>query len=291
METKNEDICLKIRSTRATVAAGLRLYMGNFRRIFRATWLPALIAALVSALCYQATADILFLSIVSLLSAVVSVLFVSYTFSMLSRQRQDGFIPVPARWVTKPDGRSLARTVAVAIVWMVAVTVAFVPCGIAIGFGAVRQSMTILGLGLLLVVVMTVLLLPLTYPTMRYATTRDTLLFDLLGSGYLQGLRYWGYIFAVLFCTGLLVSLMLAVTMLPAIVLLTANIKAQTGAAMGDPLGMPSYMGWLSFLVFTLSGFIQAYILIASFMPLYYMAGSIEQQEIQRNETKKNTIH
>ena len=84
---------------------------------------------------------------------------------------------------------------------------------------------------------------------------------------------------------------MLAVTMLPAIVLLTANIKAQTGAAMGDPLGMPSYMGWLSFLVFTLSGFIQAYILIASFMPLYYMAGSIEQQEIQRNETKKNTIH
>ena len=53
METKNEDTCLKIRSTRATVAAGLRLYMGNFRRIFRATWLPALLLALASALSYQ----------------------------------------------------------------------------------------------------------------------------------------------------------------------------------------------------------------------------------------------
>ena len=291
METKNEESLLKIRSTRGTVSAGFRLYMGNFKRIFRTTWLPALLLALVSALCYQATANVLILTIVSLLSVIAYVLFVSYVFFMLGRHRQEGVIPVPARWVTKPDGRSLVRTVAVTFVWLIAVMVVFIPCGFAIGFGVARQSMITLGLGLLLVVVMMILLLPLTYPTMRYATTQDAPLFNLLGSGYRQGLRYWGYIFAVLFVTGILVSLILAVTMLPAIILLTANIKAQAGAAMGDPLGMPSYMSWLSFLVFTLSGFIQAYILIASFMPLYYMAGSIEQQEIQRNETTKNTLH
>ena len=60
---------------------------------------------------------------------------------------------------------------------------------------------------------------------------------------------------------------------------------------MGDPLSMPSYMGWMSFVVFTLSGFIQAYVLLAVLFPAYYMAGSIEQQEIQRNEKTKNTLY
>ena len=315
METKNEDTCLKIRSTRATVAAGLRLYMGNFRRIFRATWLPALLLALASALSYQMMisttsrlqnsmaqmaqghmdgdwmSQYLMQSGVSLLSFLVMLLFVSYAFSMLSRHRQEGFIPVPARWLTKPDGRSLARTVAIAMVWFVVGLIVTVICSIVLALGVVRHSVAIMGISLLLAIVLLALLLPLTYPSMRYVTTRDTRLFDILGSGYRQGLRYWGYIFAVLFVIILIAAVILSVTMLPAIVLLTANIKAQAGAAMGDALGMPSYMSWMSFLVFTLSGFIQAYVALAIIFPAYYMAGSIEQQEIQRNETTKNTIH
>jgi len=315
METKNEDTCLKIRSTRATVAAGMHLYMGNFRRIFRATWLPALLVALVSALSYQTTisatsqlqgsfaelaqgrisegamTQYLIHSAISLLSFVVTWILVSYVFSMLTRHRQEGFIPVPARWLTKPDFRAMARTLAVAIVWFVVAVIVCVIGGVIIGIGVGRQSLTTLGLGLLVMVVLLALLLPLAYPSMRYVTTRDTRLFDLLGSGYRQGLRYWGYIFAVFFVDAIIVALMLAVTMLPTIVLLTANIKAEAGAALGDPLGMPSYMGWLSFLVFVLSGFIQAYVMMAALMPPYYMAGSIEQQEIQRNETAKNTLH
>jgi hypothetical protein len=61
-------------------------------------------------------------------------------------------------------------------------------------------------------------------------------------------------------------------------------MQAQAGILMGDPLGMPSYMGWLAFLVFTLSGFIEAYVILSLLFPLYYMAGTIEQHEIQRNE-------
>ena len=310
METRNEEQPLKIRSARAVIAAGFRLYMGNFRRIFRTTWLPALIGALVTALEYylsiqsipqlgnvaqapmgENVAYFLVQSFVSLLNLIVTIVFLSYGFSMLSRHRAEGAIPYPARWLTPPDGRSLMRTTAAVIVWIVATCVAAIPptAVIAIGLGA--KSMTTIGAGLLIALVMGAFLLPLVYPSMRYVTTRDTRLFDLLGSGYRQGLRYWGYIFAVLFVILLIITVILVITMLPAIVLLIANTKAQTGAIMGDPLSMPSYMGWMSFVVFTLSGFIQAYVLLAVLFPAYYMAGSIEQQEIQRNEKTKNTLY
>jgi hypothetical protein len=48
METNNEENLLKVRSARGAVSAGFRLYLGNFRRIFRATWICMLVFALVS---------------------------------------------------------------------------------------------------------------------------------------------------------------------------------------------------------------------------------------------------
>lgn len=314
METKNEETPLKIRSVRAAIAAGLSLYTGNFRRIFRATWLIALIGGLVSALVYhysisliprqiaaqfQATpanaADgltaILTHSVLSLLEFAVTVLLLSYAFYMLNRHREEGAIPYPARWFTKPDGRSLMRTLAVALTWMVVGSIAVIIPSVIVGIGIGMKSIVTIGLGAVVALLTMALLLPLAYPSMRYVTTRDTKLFNILGSGYRQGLRYWGYIFAVLFVVSLIAAIALVVTMLPTIILLTANMKAEAGSIVGDPLGMPTYMNWLSLIVFTLSGFIQAYILLATLTPLYYMAGSIEQQEIQRNETAKDTIH
>lgn len=310
METRNEEQPLKIRSARAVIAAGFRLYMGNFRRIFRTTWLPALIGALFTALEYYSsiqaipqlgnlaqapmTENIMYYlvqSFISLLSFIVTIVFLSYGFSMLSRHRAEGAIPYPARWLTAPEGRSLMRTAATAIVWIVAIGIAAIPPTVVAAIGLGAKSMTTVGAGMLIALVMGAFLLPLVYPSMRYCTTRDTRLFDLLGSGYRQGLRYWGYIFAVLFVMLLIITIILGITMLPAIVLFIANMKAQTGAMMGDPLSMPSYMGWMSFVVFTLSGFIQFYVLMAVLFPAYYMAGSIEQQEIQRNEKTKNTLY
>ena len=314
MEIMNEEHPLKIRSARACVSAGFQLYLGNFRRIFRTTWLPALLCALVSALYSLTTisamtqlmgalsktaqgnigenmAQYIIQSGVSLLDFIVTLVFVSYGFSMLSRHRAEGAIPYPARWVSLPDGRMLLRTIAVAIVWVVVTTIAgAIVMGIVV-FGVLHQSYTTIGLGMLLLLVLAALLLPLVYPSMRYLSTRDTRLFDLLGPGFRQGFRYWGGIFAVLFVVLLIAVIILSITMLPATVLTVASMKSLAGVMMGDPQGMPSYMGWLSFLVFTLSGFIQSYVILATLFPAYYMAGSIEQQEIQRNEKTKNTLY
>ena len=116
-------------------------------------------------------------------------------------------------------------------------------------------------------------------------------LFSILWPGYRQGLRHWGYIFAVLFVTLIVTLMALVITTLPSIVLLTANMKAQTGTLMGDPLGMPDYMTWMSLLVFLLAGFIQCYVVLLLHFPAYYMAGSIEKQEIERNEKTTSTLY
>jgi hypothetical protein len=48
MEKENEESLIKIRSARAAIAEGFRLYTSNFRRIFRATWIHQLVFAVVS---------------------------------------------------------------------------------------------------------------------------------------------------------------------------------------------------------------------------------------------------
>ncbi len=305
MKQDFEETPLKIRSARRTIADGLHLYTGNFRRIFRATWAPALVCAVVSALYYQMSAaamsqlvqtaaqagmapaaatmqQIIMQSALSLLSAIVTLVLMSYVFSILATHRSEGAIPYPTRLVTRPDGPVLVRSLLVAVVWVAVTMVVTVAVAVPFTIGAMRQSLTLVILAFVLMVVGLVFMLPLVYPTMRYLTTTDTRFFRILGSGYGQGLRHWGYIFSVLFVVALIASIILMVTTLPAIILLLAHMRSQAGALIGDPLGMPSYMSWLSLLVYTLAAFIQAYVIMAAFFPAYYMAGSIEQQELSK---------
>ena len=313
METRNEEQPLKIRSARAVIAAGFRLYMGNFRRIFRTTWLPAVLCAVVSAFYTSTAVTALNLMLatgvkdaafaqgfmggymaqtgLSLLNLIVSILLISYVFHILSFHRAEGHIPYPTRWLNMPDSHTLTRTVGSAVVWIaIEILVGGVVTALLLT-GYNSQSLTLIIAVFLLMLVAAVFLLPMVYPHIRFLTTRDTRLLPLLRTGYIQGLRHWGYIFTVLFVMLIVTAVVLTITELPAIVLVVASMKSQAGALMGDPEGMPSYMSWLSFLVFTLSGFIQAYVVIAIHFPIYYMAGSIEQQEKQRNEKTKNTLY
>lgn len=50
MEKQNEDSILRSRSSRACIADGFKCYMGAFKRIFRLSWLPSLVFAVVSGL-------------------------------------------------------------------------------------------------------------------------------------------------------------------------------------------------------------------------------------------------
>jgi hypothetical protein len=69
-----------------------------------------------------------------------------------------------------------------------------------------------------------------------------------------------------------------------------AGNEANMGLLAGDPNGLPSYIGWMSAIVFLLIGFIQAYVLLSFLFPLYYMYGAIEAHEQEKNKFNKSSL-
>ena len=59
-------------------------------------------------------------------------------------------------------------------------------------------------------------------------------------------------------------------------------MKAYAGMFMGDELGMPDYLPTLTFVAFTIAGFIQAYVHLITVFPFYYAYGSIDTLEKER---------
>ena len=99
MEKDQDSILMKDRSGRACISAGYRLYMSNFRRIFRYSWLAAVIFAL--SVSVGGTIMILRprLALFSgLLILIVEALFASYGFAVLKQHQQTGVISYTPRW-------------------------------------------------------------------------------------------------------------------------------------------------------------------------------------------------
>ena len=111
--------------------------------------------------------------------------------------------------------------------------------------------------------------LPLTYTNMRYILNDGIGYWSNLFSHYGKGMRRWGFIFLVVFMATLIGCVCYLFTSFPAIILSIAGNEANKGFLYGDPYGLPSYIGWLSALVFLLIGFIQAYVMLSFLFPVY----------------------
>ena len=144
--------------------------------------------------------------------------------------------------------------------------------------------MTGLGLAFLVLIVLGVLFVPLYYVFYKYLLTPGLRFTSVLSAGYTIGMRHLGSLLAVVVVTMLVVATAALLLSLPMQILYLANIQAQTGLLMGDPLGMPAYMPKLTAAVFILASFLQAYVLMAEAFPLYYAYGSIETHEDERKQ-------
>ena len=306
METEKEDVLFKSRSSQACIADGFRLYLGQFKRIFRYTWAVALVFAVVNGLygTYFVTeyprlmvamqtgtvgwAQLAGMSAVvvvgSLLVLIVGSLFASYVLSMLQVHKATSEMP----WAPKVlhfDRRAAWRLLK-AVLWMIlfAVVIGAAVAGIAVLAGKVLSHMTAIALVLVVVAVVGVLLVPLCYVFYRYLLTPGVGFTSIFGNGYAVGMRHLGSLLAVVIVTSLVVAIAALLLSLPMQILYMANIQAQTGVLMGDPLGMPDYMLKLTAAVFTLASFLQAYVVMAEAFPLYYAYGSIEASEDERSK-------
>ena len=312
MEKDKDDALLKVRSSRVCIAAGYKLYIGNFRTIFRRTWVIALLYAILYGLytsmiikeyphffiavttghLYIPDHTVLnvFAFIAPFLILIVTIWFYSQFFSMLYQHRTQGIITAPPRiFCVSTDKRILRHTIICALTCLLLNIIIFAVIIGGTTYSGIKQSLAGLSLVALLCLLFIILAVPLSYPFMHYLTTRDSHFLKVLSHDYRMGFRQWGLLFTVAIITIILSVAFLVLTSLPANILFLANFKAQTGVLMGDPLGMPAYITKLTFLVFTLASFIQAYVIPSIFFPAYYAAGSIEAQEKERQNINEKS--
>ena len=95
-------------------------------------------------------------------------------------------------------------------------------------------------------------------------------------------MRHLGMVLLVGIVCLFIVAILTLFTSLPSIIMMAANWESQMGVMNGDPLGMPSYVMWLSIGAFLLAGFLQAYVWLTTICPMYLTKTSIVLQEQER---------
>ena len=109
-------------------------------------------------------------------------------------------------------------------------------------------------------------------------------------AGVFSVIKYVGTpltLFIVVLVATIVEVLLLTLLSLPAIILSLANTQSMFGVAMGDPYALPSYMPALAAGTFLIIGFLQAYVMMSVLFPIYYMYGSIDAQEQEKQDFNK----
>ena len=288
MEKEKDDILLKVRSSRGCISAGYRLFTGHFKHIFRYSWLASLIYAVF---CSVGGAMMIMMPrmmpITAAILIIVECLFASYGFSVLKQHQTFGNILRPAKWFSL-DTHIFVRTIKCWLCLFVIYLIASIII-VGIGFAAFKflSLYTAIGAAALGALVIMCLLLPLTYITMRYILNDGIGFWKQLKIGYGVGMRRWGFIFIVVLVAVIVELLLLMLLSLPAIILSIANTQSMFGVAMGDPYALPSYMPALAAGTFLIIGFLQAYVMLSVLFPIYYMYGSIDAQEQEKQDFNK----
>ena len=319
---KQQDLTLmKARSYRSVLADGYRLYNDNFRKLFKASWILAIVYAvccgafgtliaikvpeLTLALMQQLTAMqgffaetvktyalTIFGIIGLLLLAIATMSMASATIlNKLKEHKDTGTISTPPYWLTTSAammGRSLKGV-------FLTILVLIIPLLLFIGMVAIVESVSpqaIMGhlttflVALCIVCILLVILVhPLMYILMKYVMEAPCKYWKTLSANFGCGMRHWGSLFLVFFLSMLFIQLLGLVIMLPAHILNYANQQAHTGLLIGDPLGMPSYMPALTFATFALCSFIEFYVSQVMLVHNYYIYGSIETKEKEREQS------
>jgi hypothetical protein len=322
---KDQDLTLmKARSYRSVLADGYRLYNENFRKLFKASWILAIVYALCCgafgtltaikvpeltfALMQQLssiqgffaeTAKTYALTIAGiiglLLLAIAAMSMASATIlNKLKEHKDTGTISTPPYWLTTSPammGRSLKGV-------FLTILVLIIPMLLFIGMVAITESvkpqalighLTTFIVALCIVCIIIVILVqPLMYVLMKYVMEAPCKYWKTLSANFGCGMRHWGSLFLVFFLSMLLVQLIGLVIMLPSHILSYANQQAHMGLLIGDPLGMPSYMSTLTFATFTLCSFIEFYVSQVMLVHNYYIYGSIDTKEQEREQQKQN---
>lgn len=321
MENQNHLQLQKIRSIAAVIRDGYQLYNGNFKHLFRRSWVTAIVYALCFAVMMSSLVNGMLPAVATLntmgidvnpldayysaftikimvgigLFTLSALLLAAHGYAAMGEHRSTGIISDAPHWYGQLPFKSFLRLL-MSAVWLLLLWLVIVAAFAALGYGIARLgvvqniggSVTTIALFMVLALIVGALLVPLTYSVMAQVLGTQAAWRPPF-SGYAKGLRHWGLLFATTLVTALIASLLTWVCELPAIIIGMANVKAYTGAAMGDPLGIPDHLPTMTFIVFALAGFIQAYVHLYTIFPLYYAYGTIEAWHAERKALNIDT--
>lgn len=318
MENKKDFLLLRPRSLAAVISDGYRLFMSTFRTLFRSSWPVALVYALAFALMMGDLVNNVIPLQVSLQSMgapvpplamatylatllffiLAALLLAAQAVQVFREHAATGDVSRPQHWWGRLCLKPFLRLL-VAEGWMLLLGIAIdaVFVGITMGIlalgvvGSIGKSIASMVLLFVLLCVIAAFCVPFFYTVMRALLKSGKVQLAPPVQGYGLGLRHWGLLFATIFVVCLFTGILSLVCELPAVIMAAANTMAYVGLAQGDPLGMPENMVPLTYAVFFIAGFIQAYVHLSTLFPFYYAYGSIEQQEAERKTMLANTSH
>ncbi len=319
MKKQDDLLLMKARSYRSVLATGFQLYTSYFRRFFKASWQMAILYALSCGalgtltaiklpeistgitqqlLTYQAVSIeslqsyfIIGLEILLLMLLALATLALASApiLSKLKEHKETGTITTPPHWFSASPhlmGRSLKGVFLTALILLIPfclfVAAMFVLDTVSQQFILRHLTTTIVAFFVYGFIVI-LFSLPLFHVLMKYLMEAPCGYWRTLGRSYASGMRHWGLLFLVFFVSMLLIQLVGFVVLLPSHILSFANQQAHQGLLFGDPLGMPSYITTLTFITVTLCCFIQFYVSQVLLVHNYYIYGSIEAREQERN--------
>ena len=128
--------------------------------------------------------------------------------------------------------------------------------------------------------------LPLLYASMRYLNDEKMHFWRDLLPCLRTGLRHWGFIFITVLLSSIFVAIIIMLLMIPYYILSFARFASEVGVVTGDPSGMPGYFPWLQLFTAVIVFFLVYQVTIFEALVIYFMYGSIETQEKERQSAK-----
>ena len=301
MESIKREELLKNRGLGATLKAAYGMFLSRFQYVLKHLWPAALLFALFGSLIVsipfttQGRPSMWLFIPIMLLAIVASVVLYSRIAQLLNDKSWKWNVGRMIKLVLVDIGINLVVCVVIGVVWLLA-WLLFAPQESSTPVEAqlsmeqlAAASLKILAVVGIVSVVIALLLVPFAFSYTKYLVDTESRLRLVFGSSYKQGLRHWGRIFIVMLVVGIVTYACILLTELPALILYLANTQSQIGRLQGDPVGMPDYMLWMNIVVFAIAGFIQAYIFLSTLYPAYYLYGSIETEEKERQTLTPNT--
>lgn len=283
MEGLIKEELIKRRGYIATLEAGYRFFVDNFKTIFKHMWPYALAFGIVLGifemiqLKTNMTGDVGTAEAVTTLILLPVVMIVAF---LLGGRMMMLFNDQSMKWNTI---RYIKLTLWLSLV---AILISFISASAFLTGDSTETGMFKAGalFFLIFTVLLIVVYLPYIYPALKYMLEPQTHFRKLIFKGWKKGFKHWGYIFVTVLLLYLCIMVMSIIIFIPLGICSFAQTISAAGVADGDASGMPGYFNILFFVVAAISFFVYSFISVFSLSVAYYMYGNIEAYEREKEQ-------